>query len=767
MFGRRKSYSISEGIISFVFEGGEGSIEVLTEEIINVFAAFETKEHRSKAIEGDKSKHVVFEVKEGINYLEIYTAKLIVRVYDNFIVDFYNRQGHLLCADYRGGREYGEQISEKFVDLLRAEGHDVSQINEKNYRIQVVKRMEGDEAFYGFGDKTGVLNKHSYDYEMWNSDIPDAHTDAFKSLYKSIPFFITLRKECVYGIFFDNTYKTDFDLAKEKSDYYFFGANEGNLDYYFIGGDSMPDIVKNYTYLTGTTPLPQLYTLGYHQSRWGYETAADVRAVADKYRALDIPIDTIHLDIDYMDGYRVFTWNEKDFGAPGELIRELGKKGYKVVTIIDPGVKKDVGYAKYDEGMAADYFVKTPEGETNENAVWPGVSVYPDFGNPKVRTWWADNQKYLVDLGVRGVWNDMNEPASFNGELPQDIVFTDEDKKSTHAAMHNVYGSQMSKATYEGLKKYDGRRPFVITRACYSGAQKYTTAWTGDNQSLWDHLRMAIPQMCNMGLSGLSFIGTDVGGFGADVTPELLSRWVQVGCFSPLFRNHSSKGSTRQEPWLFGEETLTVNKKFIELRYKLLPYMYDLFWECEQTGMPIVRPLVLHYEKDEATWNLNGEFLLGEQMLVAPVVEQGMTKKLVYLPEGTWYDYNTGEKFTGKQYIMCDAPLDTCPIMVKAGSIIPNYEAMHYIGEHELDTLILDIYPGAGHYIHHQDNGEDYAYQDGGYNEYDINITADETLTVCLSHNGYEKMYRKLVICYKGKSQDFAFTGETLTVWLS
>ena len=766
MFGNRKSYTISEGIVILQFEKGEGRIAPITDEIINVFSPLQSKDHRSKAVEGEKATGIHFEVTEKLDYLQIMTKALEIRVYDGFKVDFYDRSGKLLCADYRGSRQFGTPISEQFLAFLKAEGHDVPQTTDTDYDVQVVKRMEGDEAFYGLGDKPGFLNKQNYDYEMWNSDIPQAHTDAHKALYKSIPFFITLRKECVYGIFFDNTYHSYFDMAKEKKDYYFFGAMEGNLDYYFMAGEHMPQVVANYTYLTGRTPLPQLFSLGYHQSRWGYETSAEVRAVAKKYRDLDIPIDTIHLDIDYMDSFKVFTWNEKDFGKPGELIKDLKKDGFKIVTIIDPGVKLEKGYAKYDEGKANGYFAKTPEGETYVNEVWPGDSVYPDFGNPKVRTWWADNQKYLVDLGVRGVWNDMNEPASFRGELPPDVVFTDEDQPSDHAAIHNIYGHLMAKATYEGLKKHDKRRPFVITRACYSGSQKYTTAWTGDNQSLWDHLRMAIPQMCNMGLSGLAYIGTDVGGFGADATPELLSRWVQVGCFSPLFRNHSSKGSVRQEPWLFGEETLAINKKYIELRYRLLPYLYDLFWQCEKTGLAPIRPLVLHYEQDEETKNQNGEFLFGEQMLVAPVVEQGVERKMVYLPKGIWFDYWTGKKVEGGSYFIKEAPLNVCPIYVKAGSIIPNYRPMHYVGEQELDTLILDVYPGNGRYVHYQDNGEDFAYQKGQYNQYEFVILADGTLKIELVHQGYEKVYKKFVIRYKGITKEFAFEGKPLTIWI-
>ena len=763
MYGKIVDYSLEGQKLVIQFEKYKGIIEAFTDEIINVFCGFETETHRSKAIEGEKHKETKVSVTKDETGLIFTTDKLRVYIADEFKVDFYDAEGRLLCADYRGKREYAEQVSEEFLELIRAEGHDVADGNGLDYKIQVVKKMQGDEKFYGLGDKTGFLDKKYYDYEMWNSDIPQAHTDSFKALYKSVPFFITLRDTCVYGLFFDNTYKTFFNMAKENEKYCFFGANEGNLDYYFIGGASMQEILKNYTYLTGRTPLPQLWTLGYHQSRWGYETKEEILHIAEKYREYEIPCDTIHFDIDYMDGYRVFTWNEKNFGKPGEVIKQIADMGFKTVTIIDPGVKLDPGYAKYDEGIEGGYFAKTPEGEVYVNAVWPGDAVYPDYGNPKVRSWWADNQKYLLELGVRGVWNDMNEPASFNGELPKDVVFTDEDREANHAAMHNVYGHLMSKATYEGLKKWDKKRPFVITRACYAGSQKYTTFWTGDNQSLWAHLQMAIPQMCNMGLSGLSFIGTDVGGFGADATGELLARWVEVGCFSPLFRNHCSKGSIHQEPWLFGDEVLAIYKKYVELRYRLLPYLYDLFYEGEQTGMPIIRPLVLHYEKDKETYEMNSEFLFGENILVAPVTEQGATKKIVYLPEGIWYDYDTKEKISGGSYFLKDAPLSVCPMYVKAGSILPNYEPMHYIGEIELDTLILDVYPGEGEYLHYQDNGEDFEYRNGAYNLYRFRQT-DGVLTIELLHDGYDKKYKQFKIrC--GKTETIVpFTGEIIKV---
>ena len=464
-------------------------------------------------------------------------------------------------------------------------------------------------------------------------------------------------------------------------------------------------------------------------------------------RENDIPCDVIHFDIDYMQDYKVFTWNQERYrNDPDAFLRQLAEKGFKVVTINDPGVKKEEGYYVYEEGVENGFFAETPEGETYINAVWPGDAAFPDFGNPAVRQWWGDKQQFLLDRGVRGIWNDMNEPASFRGPLPEDVVFTDEDRQSTHAEMHNVYGHYMAKATYEGLKKLDGRRPFVITRACYAGTQKYATAWTGDNHSLWAHLQMAIPQLCNLGLSGMPFVGTDIGGFGSDTTPELLARWIQVGCFSPLFRNHAALGTRRQEPWQFGTEITDIYRKYVKLRYHWIPYFYDLFYEEEKTGAPVMRPLVFHYEKDENARQCNDEFMLGSRILAAPVVSQGMKRRMVYLPEGVWYDYWNGEKVTGPAWIMREAPLDTCPVYVKAGSIIPTMEPQSYVGEKPLDTLILEVYPGEGSSEHYLDNGADFAYRDGKYHQYRFTVKEDGTVAGEIVHAGYEKPYERIVV---------------------
>ena len=299
--------------------------------------------------------------------------------------------------------------------------------------IQVLKKLDGDECFYGLGDKTGFLNKRGYEYMNWNTDDPDPHVDSFRALYKSIPFFITLKKDTVFGLFFDNTFRTYFDMGKESDDYYWFGGDQGNLDYYFIGGDSMKDVVKGYAYLTGTAPLPQMWMLGYHQSRWGYQCEADIRKIAESMREHHLPCDVIHMDIDYMEKYKVFTVDETRFPDMKKLTEDLSDIGIRLVTIMDPGVKVEKGYEVYDTGVEKGYFALDEDGQIYENAVWPGDAVYPDFGKDEVRDWWGENHRMLMESGISGIWNDMNEPASFKGELPENVVFYDGGRKSTHA----------------------------------------------------------------------------------------------------------------------------------------------------------------------------------------------------------------------------------------------------------------------------------------------------------------------------------------------
>lgn len=736
MFGKIKSYSIEENKVFFVFEENVGRIEIISPCVINIFSPLKYNNHYSRAIENLRVQPGSFTVEEKNCYVEIRTEKLIVQVCDDFKVNFYDKNGTILCEDYESTRE--PFIRRGYGNILEEEGHK-SEKNSDSHKIEIIKRLYGDEKFYGLGDKTGHLNKRGYSYEMWNTDDPSPHVESYKSLYKSIPFFITLRENCVFGIFFDNTYKSYFDMGKENENYYYFGADDGNLDYYFIGGNNIKDILLSYTNLTGKTPLPQIWTLGYQQSRWGYAPESRVKEIAKEFRKKDIPCDVIHLDIDYMDKYKVFTWDKNRFPDEKKTLSELKQGGFKVVTIIDPGVKKEPGYEIYDKGLENKYFAVDKNGLTYVNKVWPGDAVFPDFSQIEARTWWANNQKLMLEAGVSGIWNDMNEPASFNGPLPDGIQFENEGRNTNHSEIHNVYGHLMSKATFEGIKKYSSKRPFVITRAAYAGTQKYSTVWTGDNQSFWEHLRMSVPMLLNLGLSGFSFCGTDVGGFSFDCTSELLSRWVQVGCFTPLFRNHSCAHTRDQEPWAFDEETLSINRKYIKLRYRLLPYLYDLMWDGENTGLPVMRPLVLHYEHDNKVQEINDEFLFGENILVAPILEQGKSFRAVYLPEGQWIDYWTKEKYEGKRIILKEAPIDICPIYIKQGSIIPNYPDMNYIGEMKVKELTLDIYEGKGRYSHYLDDGESFNYKNGEYSLYEFKkvSNAEEVIQISKVHTGF------------------------------
>ena len=747
-FGKIVKTRKEKNTVFILFEKRDLQITAYTDSIIRVFSDCSGENPVSYAIEGDKKTDTSVSLEEADGCVIISTKELTVKVYDEAKVDFYDKQGKALCLDYRGERKAAKALSLEMQQFVIQEGHALSE-KDTEHRLQMVKKLEKGDCFYGLGDKTGFLNKRGYEYISWNTDDPHTHVDSHKSLYKSIPFFITLKKEGVFGIFYDNTYRTYFDFGKESDEYYFFAADEGDINYYFIGGDTMRDVVKGYTYLTGTAPLPQLWTLGYHQSRWGYRCEADIRGIAENMKKYKLPCDGIHMDIDYMRGYRVFTIDKEKFPDLKKMTDELQEMGFHFVTIVDPGVKKDEGYSIYDEGVEKGYFATTPAGDIYENAVWPGDAVYPDFGKEEVRKWWGKNHKIMTDGGIAGIWNDMNEPASFKGELPEDVVFYAEERKSNHSEMHNVYGHNMARATYAGLKELTGKRPFVITRACYSGTQKYAMAWTGDNQSLWAHLQMAIPQLCNLGLSGMPYVGTDIGGFGADSTKELMCRWIELGSLSPFCRNHCAISNREQEPWTFDEETIEIYRKYLKLRYALLPYLYDLFKKEEECGLPLMRPMVLQYENEEETRNMNGQFMIGDDLLAAPVVEQGANRKMVYLPKGVWYDYWSGEKLEGGRYVIREAALDEMPLFVRAGAVLPHYPEMDHVSSEKDKALILRVYPGENgivrEYFHYQDNGEDFAYRDGEYNLYRV-AREDGEVSVTLVHNGYVPVYEKVVV---------------------
>lgn len=767
--GKIISYEVDDNTIKINFDKGNTFVKVVNSYIINFFVPLFREERNSKAVENLKDSHCDFDVEYIKNGIRILTDKLIINIFDEFKVDIYDKNGTVICQDYKGeskpfNRRYGDYI------LAEAEGHALN--GEGEFKVYISKKMEEDMYFYGLGEKTGHLNKKGYHYVNWNTDNPKPHGETFDRLYKSIPFLIGLNKGNAFGIFFDNHFETHFDMGRDSSDYYYFAAASGNLDYYFIYGPTVKKVVEGYTKITGNMPLPGLWTLGYQQCRWSYENEERIMEIANSFREKGIPCDTLYLDIDYMDGYRVFTWNKERFKNPKAMIKKLKQMGFKVVTIIDPGVKVDKGYKIYDEGLKNGYFATDNQGIVYKNEVWPGDAVYPDFLNSKVRKWWGENQEIMMDIGVSGIWNDMNEPASFNGPLPDDVMFDDDGILVTHKEAHNIYGHMMAKATYEGLKKATGKRPFIVTRACYAGTQKYSTVWTGDNQSTWEHLRMSIPMLMNLGISGMAFCGTDIGGFGHDCSPELLSRWVQVGAFTPLFRNHSAMGTRDQEPWAFDEKTEEINRKYIKLRYKLLPYIYDNMWNCSKNGAPIIRPLLFNYQNDKKTYEINDEFLCGENILVAPVLEQGVKARMVYLPEGeTWVDYWTREEYKGGQYIIKEAPLDVCPMFIKGGSVIPIGENQNYIGEKSIKKLKVEVYLCSENtetrYYHYTDDGESFRYQAGEFNSYKIKISNNEKVEIkfkVIDHGYIDKYERIEFNLYNLNGKTLSINGEEVGV---
>jgi len=583
------------------------------------------------------------------------------------------------------------------------------------------RALNADENFFGCGEKTSPLNKRGSRTAFWNTDDPD-HTCATEALYVSIPFLISTRPGAHYGIFWDNTHHSHFNLGQvENEDHYILESDAGEIDYYFFAGDSVPELVRAYTDLTGRMWMPPRWALGFQQSRWSYRSADEVMEVAGNFRKRRIPCDAIYCDIDYMDGYRVFTWNPKTFSHPRKMIQALRGMGFRVVTIIDPGVKNDDGYAVCRDGKGKGMFLKNPDGSWFTGNVWPGECVFPDFTSPRVRQWWGPWHKTLLDDGVAGIWNDMNEPAVWNHPgrtMPLDIPHEYESQPATHRRAHNVYGFNMARACHDALRALQpDQRPFVITRAAYAGIQRYSMVWTGDNQSLWEQFAMSIPECINLSLSGVAFCGPDVGGFARDCTGELLARWTQAGAFFPFFRNHTATGTRHQEPWTFGKQVEDICRRYISLRYQLLPYLYNLFHEAALDGAPIIRPLFWEFPDDPNGYAVDDQFLLGPSLLVAPVTRLGARMRAVYLPAGSqWYDYWTRRKHAGGQYVAAKAPLDRLPIFVRAGSIIPMTEPIQYVDQKPINQIFLDVYPGkktTGHL--YEDDGSSFDYERGAY----------------------------------------------------
>jgi alpha-glucosidase len=580
-------------------------------------------------------------------------------------------------------------------DVVRSDGSKViASVSGSAYKFlnnqwMVERKTAIDDVFLGLGEKTGGANIKGRSLTMWNTDILSPNSDGvvrdqssddptenprldmYDPYYMSINLLYHVSKEnsMASASYFDNGYCMHFDMTNDKK--YKVMAEGGQLTEYVFAGPEIKDILKNYTDLTGVMQAPPLWSLGHHQCRWHNYSQKQWLELAAIYRTKKIPCDTLWLDIDYMDEYRVFTWNKKQFPDRKKAFSDLKDDGFRAITIVDPGVKYDPGYSVFDEGLEKNLFCKTDGGQTYIGQVWPGRTAFPDFVQEGARNWWGRLNAEHVESGLAGIWNDMNEPAT--GDIPNDAMRWDRDGENhPHERYHNQYAMLMAMGTVQGLKTAKPEhRTFVLSRAGFAGIQRYAANWTGDNCSDWSHLAMSVPMNCRLNICGQPFVGSDTGGFCDDTNEELLVRWYQYSAFQPFMRNHQCAGQIDQYPWSFGKKAESLIKSAIELRYQFMPYIYSVFMKSTQEATPIQTPLSYYWQDDPEALTNSTEYMFGEFLLVAPIVEEGQTERTLYLPKGSWYDFYTNTLVKGGRYITVDVQADKIPLFVKAGAIIP------------------------------------------------------------------------------------------------
>jgi alpha-glucosidase len=613
--------------------------------------------------------------------------------------------------------------------------------------IRVYKTMPVDEHYFGLGDKTGPLDRRNQAFSLWNTDAY-RFQESTDPIYKAIPFFMTFRAGRAMGVLFDNTWRSSFDFGKTEPGVYSFGAVDGPLNYYLVYGPSPRQVLESYGWLTGKPPLPPLWVLGFQQSRYSYYPQSRVLEIAHHLRSDHVPADAIYLDIDFQDKKFPFTVDCKKFPDFSGMLAQLKAENFHVVTITDLHIADapQQKYLPYDSGMAADQFVKNPSGSVYVGEVWPGPSVFPDFTRQQTRAWFGNLYRDFYQQGVSGFWDDMNEPSIFHtvsGTMPLDVVHRIDElgfakRTASHAEIHNVYGMENARATFEGLKKLNpDLRPMVLTRASYAGGQRYGATWTGDNSSTWNHLRLTTPMLENLGLSGFGLSGADVGGFAGTASIELLTKWLEVAAFQPIDRDHTETGTGDQEPWVGGAEQEGIRRQYIEERYRLMPYLYQLADESSRTGLPMLRPLFLEFPNAMADGHpidvdpgAAAEFMLGPDLLIAPSpYPEAPDVYTIEFPSHDWYSYWTGAKVTPPAVtadtslqvvsppplsIQMQPELAKLPVYVRAGSILPMEPLVQSTSEIPDGPLTLRVYTGSSCsgdlYL---DDGKSYAFEHG------------------------------------------------------
>jgi alpha-glucosidase len=535
----------------------------------------------------------------------------------------------------------------------------------------------GESQVLGFGAATGGPDRNRARFRVMTRDtlfygIPG-------SSYTAFPFFVARNGAACVGVLVATSYPLDVEVARGVVSIDSACATDGTpLDVVVFRG-SLADIVRDLSTLVGRTFLPPAWALGFHQSRWSYKNELAVLRIARRLRSLDLPADAIHLDIDYMDRYRVFTFNPRRFPDPRRMHDELGVLGLRTMAICDPGVSV-APYPVYQALESGRCLLERADGRPYVGRVWPGATVFPDFAQQCARDAWARFHQPLVDAGVSGIWNDMNDPVLRGGEIYDPLAEDLHHNGVPHRKLRNLYANGMAEATVAGLTgSRPGERPFVLSRSGFLGIQRHAAVWTGDNHSTWEHLRENLNMVLNLGLCGVPLSGADVGGFGSGPgkygalklrrpSAELFVRWMELGALMPFFRVHCTRYAPAQEPWSFGAKALDQVRRVLRRRYRFLPLLYRLALESHCDGLPIVRPVFMHFDVPAATcaW----QFLLGESVLVAPVVHEGETRRRVWLPDGNWVDYNTGESLAGARHVSVEAQPGATPIFVRAGAAV-------------------------------------------------------------------------------------------------
>ncbi|MGG6239200.1 TIM-barrel domain-containing protein [Nodosilinea sp. AN01ver1] len=577
--------------------------------------------------------------------------------------------------------------------------------------------LRDEECLYGLGERAAAFNlrapvtpEQPKTYQFWNYDPGNIYQPGTDPMYISIPVYMGLHRGGSYLAFYENTFRGELTLSNSAAEPRATATFEGGALRYYLAVGAPPLLMERYTALTGRSPLPPRWALGYQQSHWGYRTEANLRQEVQTFQAEDLPLSAIHLDIDCQVNHRAFTLDPQRFPDFRQFTAELAAAGVRVIAINNPGIQHNRHSNLFLEGQILNAFCTYASGDLVVAPVWPGRSVFPDFTNPVVRDWWSRQFAYLLQVGVTGFWHDMNEPAAFaawgDPTLPLSTRHCLEGRGGDHREAHNVYGMLETRAAFESLQRYrPATRPFVVTRSGWAGMQRYAWTWTGDIVSTWEALRQTVATILGLGLSGVAFCGSDIGGFLGNPGGELYLRWFQMATFTVFYRTHSAISVGHRAPWTYGEPYLSLMRRFLRLRDQLMPYLYTLAWEASDRGYPPVRPLFWLDPKDETLWNRADAFCLGDALLVCPVLAQGLRSRPCDLPPGNWYSCWDDTHWTGGQTVELPAPLEQIPLLVRAGSILPLSEG---------EDLTLHLYPpalgsqGESQYRLYSDAGEGY-----------------------------------------------------------